>query len=101
MESQIKQEILDKNYTKTQIKIKFILFTFLKWFLSEIGVMLISMIPFFFGAKFFNFEPGIILIFLAGYITLQQTIFKKDYEKNIAKEHEKIKIYANILKKLI
>jgi len=97
---EIKQEFVEKNYSKTKLAKKIVAFKLAQVLLSEASITLMTAIPFLIGLSFYGFKPEIAVIYLVAHFLFYVLYIKKEYKKDILPAYDEIKMTIRALREI-
>jgi hypothetical protein len=97
---EIKQSLLEKKYTKKNLKVKINLAKLAILITSEITITLISTIPFIIGFSFFEFNTQITIIYVVAHFLFYVLYLKKSYKKELLPTHLEAKLELQALREI-
>jgi len=97
---EIKQNLLEKNYTKKDLTVKIALAKLAIVLTSEMTIALISVIPFIIGFLCFEFDVNIAIIYLVAHFLFYTLYLKKMYKKEFAPINSEAKLELQALREI-
>ena len=97
---EIKQNLLEKNYTKKDLTVKIALAKLAIVLTSEMTIALISVIPFIIGFLCFEFDVNIAIIYLVAHFLFYVLYLKKMYKKEFVPINLEAKLELQALKEI-
>ena len=97
---EVKQSLLEKNYTKKNLKVKINLAKLAILITSEMTITFISAIPFIIGFSFFEFNTQIAIIYVVAHFLFYALYLKKSYKKELLPTHLEAKLELQALREI-
>lgn len=98
--TEIKNELKEKNLTKKALNLNIFGLTLAKALLTEVSIVLITMIPFAVGCSMFGFVPSIILIYVIAHMAFYFFYIKKAYQVDFLEHYNEVKMTLEALKEI-
>ena len=97
---QIKQSLLEKNYTKKNLKVKIALAKLAILITSELTIALLTTIPFIIGFSFFEFNTQIAIIYVVAHFLFYSLYLKRSDKKELLPTHLEAKLELQALREI-
>ena len=97
---EIKQNLLEKNYTKKDLKVKIALAKLAVLLTSEVTIALLTTIPFIIGFSFFEFNALIAMIYVVAHFLFYTLYLKSSYKKELFPTHLEAKLELQALREI-